>query len=152
DHLSASGQRRQLDLIQAMNQDLLKQNQVDPAVEGVISSFELGFRMQNSLPSLLDLSREAPKTLEMYGINAGGVGGRGTDEFGRQCLMARRLSEAGVRYVEVCYGNWDTHGGLKTRLPQLCGGIDQPIGALLTDLKQRGLLQDTLVLWGGEFG
>jgi hypothetical protein len=155
DHLTAAGQRRQLDLIQAMNQDLLRQNQVDPAVEGVISSFELGFRMQNSLPSLLDLSKESPKTLDMYGINGGGGKGRnggGTEDFGRQCLMARRLSEAGVRYVEVCHGNWDTHGGLKTRLPQLCGGIDQPIGALLTDLKQRGLLQDTLVMWGGEFG
>ncbi len=126
-------------------------------VEGVINSFELGFRMQSALPAVLDLSRESKKTLEMYGINgkpkaAGGGkkaqangGGGGTDNFGRQCLMARRLIEAGVRFVEVGHGGWDTHGGLKNRLTSLCGQIDQPIGALLTDLKQRGLLKDTLV-------
>ncbi len=79
-------------------------------------------------------------------------GGVNTDNFGRQCLMARRLVEAGVRFVELGHGGWDTHGNLKARLPQLCGQIDQPIGALLTDLKERGLLQDTIVMWGGEFG
>jgi hypothetical protein len=146
-HLTPLQQRRQLDLLQAMNTDLLQRNQVDPALEGVINSFELGFRMQAALPRVLDISQESARTREMYGI------GRGpTNDFGRQCLMARRLSEAGVRFVEVSHANWDTHGGLRTRLTQLCGGIDQPIGALLTDLKERGLLRDTLVIWGGEFG
>jgi hypothetical protein len=161
--LPASAQRRQLDLLNELNQDLVTRNQVDPAVEGVIGSFELGFRMQAALPAVLDLSRESPKTLEMYGIkknapaagagkkNAGGGGGS-TDNFGRQCLMARRLVEAGVRFVELGHPGWDTHGGLKNRLTTLCGQIDQPIAALLTDLKQRGLLQDTVVMWGGEFG
>jgi hypothetical protein len=162
--LGSSAQRRQLDLLNEMNQDLVGRNQVDPAVEGVINSFELGFRMQSALPAALDISKESPKTLEMYGIsknaarvaaakkgnNAGG--GTSTDNFGRQCLMARRLVEAGVRFVELGHGGWDTHGGLKNRLTSLCGQIDQPIGALLTDLKQRGLLKDTIVMWGGEFG
>ena len=164
--VSSSAQRRQLDLLNEMNQELLARNQVDPAVEGVINSFELGFRMQTALPDVLDLSKESAKTLEMYGINgrgeAGGGGRKGmarkaegggnTDRFGRQCLMARRLVEAGVRFVEVGHPGWDTHGGLKNRLTNLCGQIDQPIGALLTDLKQRGLLRDTIVMWGGEFG
>jgi len=81
-----------------------------------------------------------------------GIGNGQTDDFGRQCLMARRFAEAGVRFIEVSHGNWDTHGGLTARVPQLCRQIDQPIGGLLTDLKQRGLLEDTLVMWGGEFG
>jgi hypothetical protein len=157
--LPAALQRKQLDLIQAMNQDLLRREQVDPELEGVINSFELGFRMQNSLPKLMDLSQESAKMLELYGIsrgtgraNAAGKNAGGTDDFGRQCLMARRFVEAGVRFVEVCLGNWDTHNNLKNRLTTLCGQIDQPIAGLLTDLKQRGLLKDTLVIWGGEFG
>ena len=161
-HLTGAQQRRQIDLLQAMNNDLLERSQVDPALEGVINSFELGFRMQSALPKALDVSKESPKTLEMYGISAKGArqaangkaGGAGaaTDDFGRQCLMARRLAEAGVRFVEVCLGNWDTHNGLKNRLTGLCGSIDQPMGALLADLKQRDMLKDTLVIWGGEFG
>lgn len=161
--LSSSAQRRQLDLLNEMNQDLIARNQVDPAVEGVINSFELGFRMQSALPAALDFSKESHKTLEMYGIsknpraggggkNAGGAAAGSTDNFGRQCLMARRLVESGVRFVELGHGGWDTHAGLSTRLPNLCGQIDQPIAALLTDLKERGLLKDTIVMWGGEFG
>ena len=156
---SLEQQRKQLDLIQSMNRELLGRQPANPELEGVIDSFELGFRMQASLPGLMDLSKESAKTLEMYGIGkAGGNGGgkknagAGGSDFGRQCLLARRFVEAGVRYVEVSYGNWDTHGNLKARLPQLCEAVDQPIGALLTDLKQRGLLKDTLVVWGGEFG
>src|SRR5207237_7575560 len=121
------------------------------------------FRMQSALPTVLDLSRESRKTLEMYGISRAEAlglgagkrnlgGGGGTENFGRQCLMARRLVEAGVRFVEVGLGGWDTHNGLKNRLTNLCGSIDQPIGGLLEDLKQRGLLKDTIVMWGGEFG
>jgi hypothetical protein len=161
---TADAQRRQIDLIQAMNRDLLDRGGKDQAVEGLIDSYELGFRMQKALPDVLDLSKETAKTLEMYGISAkaagGGKGkaaqaaggGNGTDNFGRQCLMARRLVEAGVRFVEIAHGNWDTHGGLKQRVAQLSGQIDLPIAGLLQDLKQRGLLKDTLVVWGGEFG
>ncbi len=146
--LSQAAQRRQLDLLQEMNQELLQRSQVNPDIEGVINSYELGFRMQTSLPELMDISREAQRTKDMYGVGAGQ-----TNDFGTQCLMARRLSEAGVRFVEVCHNaNWDTHGGLSQRVPQLCRQIDQPMGALLADLKSRGLLEDTLVMWGGEFG
>ncbi len=147
-HLTDDLQRRQIDLVQSLNQDLLNRQQVNPEIEGVINSYELGFRMQRTLPEVMDVSRETSKTLDLYGINAGQ-----TDDFGRQCLMARRFAEAGVRFIEIGHqGSWDTHGGLKTRLPQLCTQIDKPIAGLLADLKQRGLLDDTLVLWGGEFG
>ncbi len=162
---SSTVQRQQLDLLKEMNQDLLAKNPTDQAIEGVINSFELGFRMQSELPKVMDISKESAKTLEMYGIKASGGGGAGkgkpaaapanensTDNFGRQCLMARRLVEAGVRFVEIGHGNWDTHGGLKQRVSTLAGQIDQPIAALLEDLKQRGLLKDTIVMWGGEFG
>jgi uncharacterized protein (DUF1501 family) len=148
-----------------MNRDLLDRGGKDQAVEGLIDSYELGFRMQKALPDVLDLSKETAKTLEMYGITgkiapanarnnrpARVTGGGPTDNFGRQCLMARRLVEAGVRFVEIAHGNWDTHGGLKQRVAQLSGQIDLPIAGLLQDLKQRGLLKDTLVVWGGEFG
>lgn len=158
--LTNDEQRKQLDLLQAMNNDLLTRKEVNPEIEGVINSYELAFRMQRALPKLMDLSNESRKTLDMYGIGKGGGGGAnkkgggggGTDDFGRQCLMARKFVEAGVRFVEVCHGNWDTHGGLKTRVPNLCGQIDKPMAGLLADLKQRGLLKDTLVIWGGEFG
>ncbi len=145
---STSAQRRQLDLLQSLNQGLLQRQQVNTELEGVIDSYELAFRMQNSVPQLMDLSRESRQTQTMYGIGQGGQ----TDDFGRQCLMARRFIESGVRFVEVCHGGWDMHGGLRNRLAAGCRAIDQPLGALLTDLKQRGLLRDTLVMWGGEFG
>ena len=146
-HLSSQGQRDQLELLQSMNRDLLNRKPGNVELEGVINSFELGFRMQNSMPALMDLSRESAKTLDLYGIGKGK-----TDDFGRQCLLARRFAEAGVRYIEVGHQNWDTHSGLKNRLTNLCGEVDHPIAGLLTDLKQRDLLKDTLVLWGGEFG
>ena len=146
-HLTASQQRRQIDLMQALNRDLLARKEVNPRIEGVIESYELAFRMQTALPDVLELQSETSDTLRMYGI-----GGGQTDNFGRQCLMARRLAESGVRFIEICHGNWDQHNGLKERLGQNALQTDQPIGALLTDLKQRGMLDDTLVLWGGEFG
>ncbi|MBM3995415.1 MAG: DUF1501 domain-containing protein [Planctomycetes bacterium] len=156
---TTSDQRRQLDLLQSLNRGLLERQQVNNELEGMIDSYELAFRMQNSVPGLMDISRENQRTLDLYGIGSGGGagagragGGGGTDNFGRQCLMARRFIEAGVRFVEVCQGGWDMHGGLRNRLAANCGAIDKPIGGLLTDLKQRGLLEDTLVIWGGEFG
>jgi uncharacterized protein (DUF1501 family) len=112
-----------------------------------MNSYELGFRMQNSLPELLDLSRETKQTQQNYG-----VGQPPTDEFARQCLAARRMSEAGVRFIELVHKSWDHHSQIQTLLPDRCREVDQPIAALLADLDERGLLRDTLVLWGGEFG
>jgi len=142
-----AAQRQQLDLIQEMNRELLDQSRVSAELEGVIESYELAFRMQAAVPQVLDLSKESDATKEMYGIGSGP-----TNNFGTQCLMARRLAEAGVRYIEVCHQGWDQHNNLRERLPANCKAIDQPIAALLKDLKQRGLLDDTLVVWGGEFG
>jgi hypothetical protein len=146
-HLSPEAQRAQLDLVQSMNQDLLATTRVNPDVEGVIESYELAFRMQSEIPKVMDFSKETAATLRDYGIGYGS-----TDSFGKQCLMARRFLEAGVRFVEVSHQGWDHHNGLRSRLTASCAAVDQPIAALLTDLKQRGLLQDTLVMWGGEFG
>ncbi len=146
--LAASGQRQQLDFIQELNQQMLKREERHHGVEGVIESYELAFRMQDVLPDLMDLSQESPQTLSAYGIGDGAA----TDAFGRQCLMARRFVESGVRFVELTSGGWDHHNGLRTQLPTRCREVDQPIAALLADLSQRGLLKDTLVIWGGEFG
>jgi hypothetical protein len=140
-------QRKQLDFLQQLNQDELARDQENPEVEGLIESYELAFRMQAELPNLMDLKKESKATLELYGIGAGA-----TDNFGKQCLLARRLVEAGVRFVEVTMNGWDQHRNLKADLEKNCGAIDQPIAGLLTDLKQKGLLKDTLVIWGGEFG
>jgi len=145
--VSKNMQREQLDFIQTLNQQKLERDEFQPGVEGVIESYELAFRMQDVLPDLMDISGESEKTLEMYGID-----NSDTDEFGRQCLMARRFVESGVRFVEITHGNWDHHQRLKTQLPETCGQTDKPIAGLLADLKQRGMLEDTLVIWGGEFG
>ncbi len=146
--LNTKQQRQQLDFIQKLNKEKLKQEKENPGVEGVIESYELAFRMQSALPELMDLSKEDAKTMELYGISGNGP----TNNFGRQCLLARRFAEAGVRFIEVEHGNWDTHFNMSTQLPNLCEQIDQPIAGLLTDLKRRGMLDDTLVLWAGEFG
>lgn len=144
---SAADQRRQLDLIQGLNANLLSREQYHPGVEGAIESLELAFRMQDVMPGLMDTSSESAATLRMYGINE-----RITSNFGRQCLLARRFAEAGVRFIEVTHGSWDHHARLSTALPQRCSEVDRPIAGLLADLKQRNLLDETLVIWGGEFG
>ena len=132
-----------------LNAHKLSRDQYHPEIEGAIESFELAFRMQDELPQLLDLKQETAATMQMYGVGAG----RPTDQFGRQCLLARRLAEAGVRFIEITAPvGWDHHFLLKEELTKSCEATDQPIAALLTDLKQRGLLQDTLVVWAGEFG
>jgi len=140
-------QRQQLDFVQQLNRQKLDREPSHDGVEGVIESFELAFRMQDALPEVLDWSNETQATKELYGIGRGPA-----DRFGQQCLLARRVVEAGVRFVEVTHGNWDHHSNLTTVLPQRCSEIDKPIAGLLTDLKQRGLLEDTLVIWSGEFG
>jgi hypothetical protein len=140
-------QRRQLDLIQAMNHDLEAKPGAPDPVDGIIRSYELAFRMQSKVPELLDISKEPQHVQEAYGIQPGSEGA-----FARQCLMARRLSEAGVRFVEICQSGWDHHTNLHDGMVEQCNLIDKPTSALLTDLGQRGLLEETLVLFGSEFG
>ncbi|WP_254507171.1 DUF1501 domain-containing protein [Anatilimnocola floriformis] len=145
--LTTPQQRQQLDLLQKLNQDRLQVDKVNPELEGIIESYELAFRMQAAVPKVMDFADESPATLESYGI-----GDKATDNFGRQCLLARRFAESGVRFIEVGMGGWDQHQQLRTKLTQNCTSIDRPIAALLNDLKQRSMLKDTLVIWGGEFG
>ncbi len=147
-YLDPDSQHKQLELIQWMNRRRLQQDQVHPELEGVIQSYELAFRMQTTVPELVDLSNESEKTLELYGVGPGKV----TDRFGRQCLLARRLVENGVRFVMLNHGSWDQHRALRQRLGRNCQETDQPIAALIADLKARGLLEETLIVWCGEFG
>ncbi len=140
-------QKKQLDFVQEMNRKLLEQREVDSQVEGVIQSYELAFRMQAEVPGVMDLDDEPQSIRDLYGI-----GKSPTDDFGRQCLLARRFAEAGVRFIELGHRNWDQHSNLKKSLESNCGDIDQPLAALLEDLKARDMLKDTLVVWGGEFG
>jgi hypothetical protein len=148
DRFSATQQRRQLDFVQAMNLDLLaRSNESGGNIEAAIESGELAFRMQAEVPHLMDISNETQATRKLYGI-----GETATDSFGRQCLLARRFAEAGSRFIEVNLGGWDQHQNLETAMRKNCKALDQPAAALLQDLESRGLLKDTLVLWGGEFG
>lgn len=141
-------QRRQLDLVQSLNKDHLALAGRDPQLQGTMESYELAFRMQLAAPEVLDLSRDTQATQELYGIHK-----KETENFGRQCLLARRMVEAGVRYIELSTGNvWDQHGDLKNGHEKNSLATDQPIAGLLADLKQRGLLEETLVVWTGEFG
>jgi hypothetical protein len=144
---SSDSQRTQLDLIQSLNREALEREPQHAGIEGAIESFELAFRMQKDLPKVMDLANESAATRALYGI-----GEQATDGFGRQCLLARRFVEAGVRFVEITSGQWDHHQNLKTALANKASSVDRPIAGLLKDLKARGLLKDTLVLWGGEFG
>ena len=141
--LTTGAERSALDLAQKMNQKLLSQTE---DARGVIDSLNLSEQMRDAVPAVTDLTRETKATLDMYGINGGP-----TDDFGRQCLLARRLSESGVRFVEVSSDGWDHHSGLD-KFKSKAKSIDKPIAALLADLNQRGLLDETLVLWSGEFG
>jgi hypothetical protein len=149
DRMSTAKQREQLDFIRELNQHKLQRDRYHPEIEGAIESFELAFRMQDEIPNLLDLTNESKSMLESYGIGSG----RPTDQFGRQCLLARRMAEAGVRFIEITApAKWDHHFMLKTALAESCEATDRPVAALLEDLKVRGLLEDTLVIWAGEFG
>jgi len=140
-------ERQQIDLIQDFNHEAATVPGAPDAIDGVIKSYELGFRMQDTVPELLDISREPQHVLDAYGVKPGLEG-----SFARQCLMARRLSEAGVRFVEIRQAGWDHHTNLHQGLIDQSRMIDQPTSALLNDLRQRGLLEDTLVLFGSEFG
>ena len=140
--LVPAGQRQQLDLLQEMNRDLLGKDQ-DSRIEGLIQSYELAFRMQDALPKVMDVASESKSTLARYNAD---------ETFGRQCLLARRFAEAGVRFIEITHTDWDHHGFLTGGMTKNCAIIDKPIAALLEDLDNRGMLDDTLVIWGGEFG
>jgi len=140
-------EREQIDLIQDFNREAASAPGAPDAVDGVIKSYELGFRMQDTVTALLDISKEPQHVLDAYGVKPGIEG-----SFARQCVMARRLNEAGVRFVEIRQPGWDHHTNLHQGLIDQSRMIDQPTSALLTDLAQRGLLEDTLVLFGSEFG
>jgi hypothetical protein len=150
--LSPADQKKEFDLLRAINAEQLSRTPGDNELEAVINSYELAWRMQNNAPHIMDFAGESASTLAMYGI-----GEKPTDNFGRQCLMARRLCEAGVRYVQINYGDntnnpaWDQHSNLPKHAEHAAAS-DKPVAGLLADLKQRGLLEDTLVWWGGEFG
>lgn len=146
--VSSVAQRKEIELIQTLNREKMKRDQFNPEIEGAIESFELAFKMQSEMPKVMDLSKENRQTLEAYGIGDG----RATDDFGRKCLLARRMVEAGVRFVEVTHSDWDHHFKISQDLPKTAAAVDQSIAALLADLQSRGLLKDTLVVWSGEFG
>jgi len=154
--VSPARQKDQLDTLQQLNDLHRKRREEDSQLNARIASFELAFRMQTEAPEAFNVDNESPATKALYGLNE-----KATATFGKQCLLARRLVERGVRCVQVYHTVtakrsscqlWDQHGGLKTELPNNCAATDGPIAGLLTDLKSRGLLKDTLVLWGGEFG
>ncbi|MBU6301613.1 MAG: DUF1501 domain-containing protein [Verrucomicrobia bacterium] len=146
-NLSPSRQRTQIDLIQGMNRQLVSDHPGHLELEGVIQSYEMAYQMQSSIPKVLDLAGESAATRERYGI-----GQDATNSFGTQCLVARRLAEAGVRFIQISKSGWDQHKSLKSALKENCEATDRPIAALLQDLKERDMLKDTLVVWGGEFG
>ncbi len=148
---SAAAQRVQLDLLKQANERHLLSVPEESTLEARIQSYELAFRMQTEMPRLQDLSLETQETQDLYGLND-----KVTENFARQCLMARRFAEAGVRFIQVTHSDafvqWDQHGDLRKGHSKNAMEVDKPIAGLLKDLKRRGLLQDTLVLWGGEFG
>ena len=146
-HLTPAQQRAQLDLLRKVNQRRLELDKENSDLEGVIHSYEMAFRMQTAVPSLLDLSQESAETLELYGI-----GQSATDNFGRQCLFARKFAERGVRFIEIGQDGWDHHFDIQNLLPVNCAATDKPIAGLLTDLQRRGMLDDTLVIFASEFG
>ncbi|MDA0841475.1 MAG: DUF1501 domain-containing protein [Planctomycetota bacterium] len=144
---SAEDQRRQLDLLNKFNGMHQESCPMNTELYARINSYELAFRMQSHAPEAVNLKTEDAKTKALYGVEE-----PDTDAFGRSCLLSRRLVERGVRFVQIFHSNWDTHGDNDNRHRTLCRQTDKPIAGLLSDLKQRGLLDETLVIWGGEFG
>ncbi len=142
---SRTDRRRLLDAVQSLNHQQLD-TVGDPEIATRISQYEMAFRMQMSVPELVDISKESPQTLELYGAQPGKA------SFANNCLLARRLIERGVRIVQLFDSDWDHHRDIANVLPKKCRDVDQGMAALVQDLKQRGLLDETLVIWGGEFG
>lgn len=138
--------RSMLNGIAELNQQQLAESG-DPEIATRITQYEMAFRMQTSVPSLIDMTQESAATFDLYGPES-----RKPGTFAANCLLTRRLLERGVRFVQLYHRGWDQHGGIPTNLPKQCQDVDQPQAALITDLKQRGMLDDTLIIWGGEFG
>jgi hypothetical protein len=157
--IPAELQRQGLDALRVANQQRYAEVR-DPEIAARIASYELAYRMQGAAPELIDLSGETAATHEAYGLDRpepDGLGGRGKHgetykSFARNCLLARRMVERGVRFVNIIYASWDHHSNIPTELPYNAGCVDQPVAALIRDLKQRGLLDSTMVVWGSEFG
>lgn len=145
--VSRERERANLDLLAQLNRSQQARHPWQDDLAARMDNYELAFRMQAEVPEVLDLSQEDAKTKELYGL-----GQSATDSFGRKCLLARKLVEKGVRFVQLYNGTWDSHDYIERAHGNLVRGVDQPIAALLTDLKQRGLLESTLVVWCGEFG
>ena len=145
--LDTATRRRMLDGVGQLNK-LAAQSFGDPEINTRITQYEMAYRMQSSVPELTDLSKESKKTLEMYGVDQTGRDGG----FARNCLLARRMAERGVRFVQLFHRGWDQHSDLPGQIRGQCRDVDRASAALVRDLKQRGLLDDTLVIWGGEFG
>lgn len=144
--LDRAGRRQWLDTLDALNKETLAHSH-DPEIEARIAQYEMAFRMQTSMPDLMDLSKEPESTFKLYGDSS-----RQPGSFAANCLQARRMAERGVRFIQLYHRGWDHHGTLPDRIKVLSQDVDQASAALVTDLKQRGLLKDTLVVWGGEFG
>ncbi|MEP4681144.1 MAG: DUF1501 domain-containing protein, partial [Rhodopirellula bahusiensis] len=144
--VSRHARREMLDGLSEMNQ-FAHQRYADPEIETRIAQYEMAFQMQSSVPELTDFSDEPASVLEMYGPDVHRKG-----SYAYNCLMARRLAERGTRYIQLMHAGWDQHGNLPNQLPIQCKDTDQPSAALVKDLKARGMLDDTLVIWGGEFG
>jgi hypothetical protein len=144
--VDAAARRRMLDGLAKLNQKQFDEV-ADPETQARINQYEMAFRMQTSVPDLMDLSKEPPHVLDLYGPDVHKPG-----TFAASCLLARRLAERGVRFVQLFHRGWDQHAVLPTDLPNQCRDVDQACYGLITDLKQRGMLDDTLVVWGGEFG
>lgn len=146
--LSSESQRNQLQLIQSLNRNHLQNAKVDRRLEGLIASYELAFRMQSTMPQVMSLANETKDTLNLYGVDA-----EPTNNFARQCLLARKFAESGVRYIQVSTNyTWDHHTQVNDGHVKESAKVDKPIAGLLHDLDRRGLLHDTLVVWGAEFG
>ena len=143
--MTREDRRAQLDTLSALNKSQ-QERFADPSVLGRIKQHEMAYRMQTSVPGLVDISDEKPETLELYGT-------KGADgSYAANCLLARRLAERGVRFIQVYHRAWDHHGGIKNNVKTTAGEVDKATAALIKDLKDRGLLDDTLIVFGGEFG
>jgi uncharacterized protein (DUF1501 family) len=144
--VSSDGRRKMLDRLEELHAIQLEKTG-DPALETRIAQYEMGFRMQSSIPEVTDLAKEPESTFKLYGEDA-----RKPGTFAANCLLARRLAEKGVRFIQLYHKGWDQHGGLPGGIKRQCKETDQASAALVADLKQRGMLKDTLIIWGGEFG
>jgi uncharacterized protein (DUF1501 family) len=148
--VSAEQQRATVELINRLNRESLPRGEANSELAARIAAYELAFRMQSHAPQVVDIAKESGATRKLYGLDS-----KTTTEFGTRCLLARRLVEAGVRFVQLYCGDtngWDGHSDMEGNHSKLCAQSDGPVAALLTDLKARGLLDSTLVVWGGEFG